>query len=159
MATVDKLKNVEFNNQISVMLDIGGGISEQWGDMTQAFKNINQAVNESTFSAAFLCDGGFNSTIVTGAAPTITLSGYYVKGDPVCEYLDKIQYEIGDKRISKIKMVRGTGTVTCPVTLTSIAMAGGESTEATAVNVTIAFNGKPTYSSTPSYNSTPSDDE
>lgn len=150
MADVEKLKKVEFNNQISVQLDIGGGSSEQWGDMTQAFKNINQAINETTFSAAYLCDGGFNSTIVTGASPTISLSGDYIKDDPVCEYLDRIQYEIGDKRISKIKMVRGTGTLTCPVTLTAIAMAGGESTAPTTVNVTIALNGKPTYSSAPS---------
>lgn len=147
MADVEKLKRVEFNNQISVQLDIGGGSSERWGDMTQAFKSINHAINEKTFSAAFLCDGGFDSTIVTGAAPTVALSGYYVKGDPVCEYLDKIQYEIGDKRISRIKMTRGTGTVICSVTLTAIAMAGGESTEGTAINVTIAFNGKPSLSS------------
>lgn len=147
MADVEKLKNVEFNNQASVELDISGGSSEKWGDMTQAFKNINQAINESTFSAAFLCDGGFNSTIVTGAAPTVALSGYYVKGDPVCEYLESIQYEIGDKRISKFRMHRGTGTVTASVTLTSIAIAGGESNEPTAINVTMSFNGKPTFTS------------
>lgn len=143
MADVEKLKNVEFNNQAKVELDIGKG-TEEWGDMTQAFKSVNQAINESTFSAAFLCDGGFGSTIVTGAAPTISLAGYYIKGDPVCEYLEDIQYEIGDQRISKIKMTRGSVTVTCPVTLTGVAITGGESTEPTAVNVTIAFNGKPT---------------
>jgi len=145
MATVEKLKNVEFNNQIKVEIDIGGGSSEQWGDMTQAFKNITQAINEILFSANYLCDGGFGSTIVTGAAPTISLSGDYIKGDPVCEYLDDIQYEIGDKRISKIKMKRGSGTLTCPITLTGIAIAGGESTAPNSVNITIALNGKPTF--------------
>lgn len=145
MADVEKLKNVEFNNQAKVQLDISGGGSEQWGDMTQAFKNINQAINEKTFSAAFLCDGGFDSTIVTGAAPNVALSGYYVKGDPVCEYLESIQYEIADKRISKLRMTRGSGTVTASVTLTTIAIAGGESNEPTTVNVTLSFNGKPTW--------------
>lgn len=145
MADVEKLKNVEFNNQAKVELDISGGSSEKWGDMTQAFKNINQTINEKTFSAAFLCDGGFDSTIVTGAAPAVTLSGYYVKGDPVCEYLEDIQYEIGDKRISKLRMTRGSGTVTASVTLTAIAIAGGESNEPTTVNVTLSFNGKPTW--------------
>lgn len=145
MATVEKLKNVEFNNQINAELDISGGGTENWGDLTQAFKNITQAINEILFSANYLCDGGFGSTIVTGAAPTISMSGDYIKGDPVCEYLDDIQYEIGDKRISKIKLTRGSGTLTCPVTLTGVALAGGDSTAPNSVNITIALNGKPTF--------------
>ncbi len=145
MATVEKLKNVEFNNQIKAELDISGGGTENWGDLTQAFKNITQAINEILFSANYLCDGGFGSTIVTGAAPTISMSGDYIKGDPVCEYLDDIQYEIGDKRISKIKLTRGSGTLTCPVTLTGVALAGGDSTAPNSVNITIALNGKPTF--------------
>lgn len=145
MATVEKLKNVEFNNKISMEIDISGGGSEEWGDMTQAFKNITQAINEVLFSANYLCDGGFGSTIVTGASPTISMSGDYIKGDSVCEYLDDIQYEIGDKRISKIKMKRGSGTLTCPVTLTGVAIAGGDSTAPNSVNITIALNGKPTF--------------
>ncbi len=145
MATVEKLKNVEFNNQIKAEIDISGGGTENWGDLTQAFKNITQAINEILFSANYLCDGGFGSTIVTGAAPTISMSGDYIKGDPVCEYLDDIQYEIGDKRISKIKLTRGSGTLTCPVTLTGVALAGGDSTAPNSVNITIALNGKPTF--------------
>lgn len=145
MATVEKLKNVEFNNQIKAELDISGGGTENWGDLTQAFKNITQAINEILFSANYLCDGGFGSTIVTGAAPTISMSGDYIKGDSVCEYLDDIQYEIGDKRISKIKLTRGSGTLTCPVTLTGVALAGGDSTAPNSVNITIALNGKPTF--------------
>lgn len=145
MATVEKLKNVEFNNQIKAEIDISGGGTENWGDLTQAFKNITQAINEILFSANYLCDGGFGSTIVTGAAPTISMSGDYIKGDPVCEYLEDIQYEIGDKRISKIKLTRGSGTLTCPVTLTGVALAGGDSTAPNSVNITIALNGKPTF--------------
>lgn len=145
MATVEKLKNVEFNNQIKAEIDISGGGTENWGDLTQAFKNITQAINEILFSANYLCDGGFGSTIVTGAAPTISMSGDYIKGDPVCEYLDDIQYEIGDKRISKIKLTRGSGTLTCPVTLTGVALAGGDSTAPNSVNITIVLNGKPTF--------------
>ena len=63
----------------------------------------------------------------------------------MCEYLEDIQFEIGDERISEIKMKRGSGTVTCPVTLTGVAIAGGESTAPNTVNVTIALNGKPTF--------------
>lgn len=145
MATVDKLKNVEFNNKAKVELNIGRNGAQKWGDMTEAFKNINHAINEKTFTASYLCDEGFESTIVTGASPTLALSGDYIKGDPVCEYLEDIQYEIGDGRISEIKMTRGSGTVTCPVTLTGVAIAGGESTAPNTVNVNIAFNGKPTF--------------
>ena len=145
MATVEKLKNVEFNNKAKVDLNIGRNGAQEWGDMTQAFKNINLAINEKTFAAAYLCDEGFESTIVVGASPTVALSGDYIKGDPVCEYLEDIQCESGDGRISEIKMKRGSGTVTCPVTLTGVAIAGGESTAPNTVNVTIALNGKPTF--------------
>lgn len=144
MATVEKLKKVEFNNKVKVRLNIGGDGSQKWGDMTQAFKNISHTINEKTFTASYLCDEGFESTIVTGASPALALSGDYIKGDPVCEYLEDIQYEIGDGRISEIEMERGSITVTCPVTLTGVAIAGGESTAPNTVNVNIAFNGKPT---------------
>lgn len=143
MATVEKLKNVEFNNQIKAELDIGQNSTEEWGDMTQAFKSIAQALNETTYAATYLCDSGFGSTIVTGMSPTLNLTGDFIKGDPVCEYLDDIQYEIGDKRISKIKLTRNGKVVTCPVTLTNIAIAFGESAASNSVSVTVNFNGKP----------------
>lgn len=156
MATVEKLKNVEFNNQVKADLDIGKNGTEQWGDMTQAFKSITQALNETTYAATYLCDDGFGSSIVTGMSPTLNLSGDYIKGDAVCEFLDDIQYEIGDKRVSKIKLTRNGKVVTCPVTLTNIAIALGESAAPNSVSVTINFNGKPTRSNAASF---PSSDE
>lgn len=147
MATVEKLKNVEFNNQIKAELDIGQGGTEEWGDMTQAFKSISQALNETTYAATYLCDDGYGSTIVTGMSPTLNLTGDFIKTDPVCEYLDDIQYEIGDKRVSKMKLTRNGKVVTCPVTITNIAIAFGESAASNSVSVTINFNGKPTVGS------------
>lgn len=151
MATVEKLKKVEFNNQVKVELDIGENGTEEWGDMTQAFKGITQALNETTYAATYLCDSGFGSTIVTGMSPTLNLNGDFIKGDPVCEYLDDNQYEIGDKRISKIRLTRNGKVVTCPVTLSNIAIAFGESAAANSVSVTVNFNGKPTVGSSPSF--------
>lgn len=151
MATVEKLKNVEFNNQIKPELDIGRNGTEEWGDMTQAFKSISQTLNETTYAATYLCDSGFGSTIVTGMSPTLNLNGDYIKGDPVCEFLDDMQYEIGDKRVSKIRLIRNGKVVTCPVTLTTIAIAFGESAASNSVSVTINFNGKPTVSSATSF--------
>lgn len=149
MPDIEQMQNIEFNNQIDVQLKISRTGSERWGDMTKCFKSLNQAINENTYVAAYLADKGFTSTLVTGASPTLQLSGDYTKGDPVCEYLDSIQYEIGAHRVSEIKMTRGTGTVTCNVTLSGIAIAGGDSNAPNTVNVTIAFNGKPSYSSAP----------
>lgn len=149
MPDIEQLQNIEFNNQIDVQLDIGSGSAETWGDMTKCFKNISQAINETLYTANYLADKGFSSTLVTGASPVLSLSGDYTKGDPVCEFLDSIQYEIGAHRVSKIKMTRGTGILTCPVTLSGIAIAMGDSTAPNTVNVTIAFNGKPSYSSAP----------
>ena len=155
MATVEKLKNVEFNNQIKAELDIGKGGTEEWGDMTQAFKSIAQALNETTYGATYLCDEGFGSTIVTGMAPALNLTGDFIKGDPVCQFLDDMQYEIGDKRVSKIRLTRNGKVVSCPVTLTNIAIAFGESAAPNSVSVTINFNGKPTRTNASSSASLP----
>ena len=139
-----KVANVELNNEVGAVLNITPEAEQPtYGDMTKAFKNINTAINENVYTASYLSDGGFGSSAVVGAAPVVTLTGDFIKGDPVCEYLDGIQYEIGDKRVSDIKLTRNGKTVKCPVTLTGVAIAGGDSTAPNSVTVTIAFNGKP----------------
>lgn len=145
------MNKIELNNQIEVELNTTpSGVTETYSDMTNAFKNIAMAINENVYSASYLADGGFSSSAVVGAAPTITLTGDYMEGDAVCEFLNGIQYEIGSNRVSAIKLTRQGKVISCPVTLTGIAIAGGDSTAPNSVTVTIAFNGKPTVANAPS---------
>lgn len=139
------MNKIELNNKIGVKLNTTpSGETKTMSDMTLAFKNIAMAINEVIYSASYLADGGFSSSAVVGAAPTITLTGDYMEGDAVCEYLDSKQYEIGSARVTEIELTRAGKTIICPVTITGIAIAGGDSTAPNSITATIAFNGKPT---------------
>lgn len=143
--TIPKVGKTELNSQIKVEINTTPeGETATYSDMREAFKSVALAINEVIYNATYLADGGFGSSAVVGAAPTVTLTGDFIKGDAVCEYLDSMQYEIGNKRVTDIKMTRNGKVISCPVTLTGVAIAGGESTAPNAVTVTIAFNGKPT---------------
>lgn len=144
-AIENRMENLELNNEVKVEIDTTpSGSSPTWADMGNAFKSITRAVNEVVYSATYLADKGFGSSAVVGAAPTVSLTGDFIKGDAVCEYLDDIHYEIGSKRCTKIKMTRNGHTVTCGVTITALAFTGGDSSAPNGISVTIAFNGKPT---------------
>ena len=143
-----KVAGVELNNEIRAELNTTPEAEEAtYSDLGRAFKNINTAINENVYTASYLSDGGFGSSAVVGAAPVVTLTGDYIKGDPVCEYLNDIQYEIGNKRVTDIKITRQGKVVTCPVTLTGVGIAGGDSTGPNSITLTIAFNGKPKVAS------------
>lgn len=140
-----KVAKTELNSEIKAEINTTPtGETATYSDMRKAFKTIGMAINENVYSATYLEDGGFGSSTVVGAAPTLTVTGDFIKGDPVCEYLDGIQYDIGSKRVTDIKLTRNGKVISCPVTLTGIAIAGGDSTAPNSVSVTIAFNGKPT---------------
>ena len=139
-----KVMGVEFNHEVECLINTTPTEeTPTYASMCNAFKNIAVALNEVVYSAAYLSDGGFSSSAVVGFAPTVTLQGDFMAADPACAYLDKIQWKLGKDRVTDIKMTRNGQTITCPVTFTSIAIAGGESTAPNSITVTIALNGKP----------------
>lgn len=143
--TLPKAAGVELNHETKVFINTTpSGQNATYASMCNAFKNINIALNEVVYSASYLSDGGYSSSNVTGFAPTATLQGDFMADDPVCAYLDKIQWEPGAARVTDIKLNRNGQIITCPVTLTQIAIAGGESTAPNSVTVVLTFNGKPT---------------
>ena len=143
--TMPKVASVELNHQTEVMLNIAPDTADgEYASLCNAFKNVAYAMNEVVYSASYLADEGYSSSAVTGFAPTVTLQGDFMATDPACAYLDKVQWETGAGRVTDIKMSRNGQTVTCPATLTQIAIAGGDSTAPNSVTVTITFNGKPT---------------
>lgn len=135
----------ELNSEIKVEINTTPtGESATYSDMRKAFMSVTTAINEVVYSATYLADGGFASSAVVGAAPTVVLAGDFIKDDPVCAFLDEIQYEIGSKRVTDIKITRNGKELTCPVTVTAAGIGGGESTAPNTISCTIAFNGKPT---------------
>lgn len=139
------MNKLELNNSIQVEINTAPSeVTEIYSDMRVAFKSIAQSINEVLYSASYLADGGFTSHSVVGAAPALTLTGDYFEDDAVCEFLNDIQYEIGSARCTTIKITRQGEVITCPVTLTSIAISGGESNAPNSISVTASFNGKPT---------------
>ena len=145
MQTLPKVAGVELNSAITVDINTTpAGEKATYASLCNAFKNVAVAMNEVVYNATYLNDGGYGSSHVVGFAPTVALQGDFMASDPACAYLDKAQWQIGAGRVTDIKMTRNGQTVTCPVTLTSIAIAGGESTAPNSISVTIAFNGKPT---------------
>lgn len=143
--TLPKVMGVELNSEVDVQINTTpeNDASPTYASLCNAFKNVAVALNEVVYSASYLADGGYSSSAVVGFAPTVTLQGDFMKTDAACAYLDKVQWGIGKDRVTDIKMTRNGQTITCPVTLTSIAIAGGESTAPNSVSVTISFNGKP----------------
>lgn len=144
--TLPKVAGVELNHEVKVFINTTpeASGSATYKSMCEAFTSVSRAMNEVVHTASFLSDGGYSSSNVTGFQPTITLQGEFMAADPVCAYLDKIQWSPGAARVTDIKMNRNGQIVTCPVTLTQIAIAGGESTAPNAVTVVMAMNGKPT---------------
>ncbi|MCM1335937.1 MAG: hypothetical protein NC084_12885 [Bacteroides sp.] len=144
VTTLPKVAGVELNSEIELMIDVGG----TYENMGNAFKDISTAINENVYTATYLADGGFGSSMVVGAAPTITLNGDYIKTDPVCVYLAQIHYEIGAKRVTSIRLKHAGIEITCPATITQLDFTGGTSTAPNGISVTIALNGKPTVTQT-----------
>lgn len=147
--TLPKAADVELNHAVSIEINTTPKEdAATYASLCNAFKNYTLALNEVIYKATYLSDGGYSSSNVVGFDPTITMQGDFMASDPVCAYLDKIQWETGASRVTDIKLTRNGQTITCPVTLTAIAIAGGESTAPNGVSVTIAFNGKPTVTAT-----------
>lgn len=142
--TLPKVANVEMTSEIKLTINTTPEASEAaYEDMGAAFKDISTAVNEVVYTATYLSDGGFSSSAVVGAAPTITLNGDYIKNDPVCQYLSAIQYAIGASRVTDVKLIQSGRSIVCPVTITSLQISGGSSNAPNSISVTLTFNGKP----------------
>lgn len=113
----------------------------------KGFDNISEALNEVLYQNAFIGDGGYGSSYVTGGQLTVTLSGVRFVGDPAQDYIfgDAVYYNWGKARETDILLESPDGSkISCPVTLAKIARSGGAANNGTAVSVEIHFNGKPT---------------
>ena len=134
------------NNEIKAYLMIGGTSKEpQWGDLGKAFKSVTQSLGESKYTASYLADGGFSSSEVTGLSFQLTLTGDYMKDDPVIKYLfsEEVLYGVGEARKSRLKLVRDGTEIQWSVTMTKISENGGDANEPDEVTLELSGNGRP----------------
>lgn len=137
------------NNEIKAYLMIGGSDEEPvWGDLGKAFKSVTQSLGESKYTASYLADGGFSSSEVTGLSFQLTLTGDYIKEDPVIKYIfsENVVYGVGEARKSKLKLVRDGTEIQWGVTLTKISEDGGDANEPDEVTLELSGNGRPMVS-------------
>ena len=137
------------NNEIKAYLMIGGtGEDPKWGDLGKAFKSVTQTLGESKYTASYLADGGFSSSEVTGLSFQLTLTGDYMKDDPVIKYLfsKEVLYGVGEARKSRLKLVRDGTEIQWSVTMTKISENGGDANEPDEVTLELSGNGRPQVS-------------
>ena len=138
---------IELNSQLSAMLKIGENEGETvWGDLGKAFESVSQSMGEKSYTAAYLGDGGFSSSEVTGHDYTITFNGSYMPNDPVIKYIfsPSVLYGTGEARKSVLKITKNGRAVLWNVTLTKITEKGGGANERNKIVLEMHGNGKPT---------------
>lgn len=142
---------VVYGIEININTAAGGGSPETWTPFGKGFNNIAESLNEVIQQYFFLSDGGYAQNFVTGMAPTLTVSGVRIIGDPAQEFIfaSNVKYGLMAARNTSIQIKRLTAnakieTITCPVTLCNMTDIGGASTDGSAVSLEIRFNGKPT---------------
>lgn len=145
LTNLERIMGIEMNNQVDI--EINTTPKEETGtyaSLCDMFKNYGLALNEQIYEAMYLADRGYGSSAVTGLKPVLTLTGDYNPNDPACQYLNEAQWEIGDGRVTDIKLTRGGQIITCSVTMVGIGIVGGDSAAPNGVNLVLNFNGKPT---------------
>ena len=112
-------------------------LAEGIESMTPNFTELNQVFH-------FLSDDGFAQNEVTGAEPSIQITGRRVVGDDAQDYIVGKAFALGDDRKSSVKITAEGKVITCDCTITDVIGFGGNSTDVNQFGCTIRFNGKPT---------------
>ena len=131
---------------------IGTSVSSStwtYASLDAGIDNVSEALNETVQQYFFMADNGFATNHVTGAAPTITLTGRRIIGDAAQDYIFGKKYNLGEDRESSFKLewqnaTPKTVTLTVDCTICNIQEWGGASTDDNAISFEIRFNGAPT---------------
>lgn len=136
-----------------IQLDIDitpGGPSPTFAPVGEGIENLAKALNEVVQEYQFFKDKGYARSFVTGMSISVDLQGRRIVGDPVQDYIcsSGVQYGLMAARQStaRLSQLNADGTIeqiTCPVTFTAITDNSGATTDGSAFNVTIHFDGEP----------------
>lgn len=134
-----------------IQLDIDitpGGVARTFVPMGEGIENLDKTLNEVVNEYQFFKNKGYAVSYVTGMSIAVALQGRRIVGDPAQDYIVSVQYGLmaARKSTARLSQLNADGTIsqiTCPVTFTAITDNSGATTDGSAFNVTIHFDGEP----------------
>lgn len=136
-----------------VQLDVDitpGGPSPTYAAVGEGIENLAKALNEVVQEYQFFKNKGYAVSYVTGMSIAVDLQGRRIVGDPFQDYVCSpgVQYGLmaarqTTARLSQLNADGSIAQITCPVTFTAITNNSGATTDGSAFNVTIHFDGEP----------------
>lgn len=118
-----------------------------YSELAEGIEGMTPNFTEMNSVFHFLKDEGWAHNEVTGAEPTIQVTGRRVVGDAAQDYIAGKQFALGPDRNSSVKITAEGQIITCDCTITDVVCFGGNSTDVNQFGCTIRFNGKPTITS------------
>ena len=124
------------------------GESRTWKALCAGINNISEAINETVQQYYFLCGNGAAVNYVTGIAPAVTLTGVRVIGDDAQDFIFAQKYALMTGRDTHLKITRTaedatTEVISANVTFAALSDISGATTDGSAINIEMRFNGMP----------------
>lgn len=124
------------------------GETRTWAELCAGINNISEAINETIQQYFFLCGNGGAVNYVTGIAPAVTLTGVRVVGNAAQDFVFGKKYSLMGERDTHLRLSRideaGTATyVSANITLAALSDVSGGTTDGSAINIEMRFNGLP----------------
>lgn len=116
--------------------------------LAEGFYKIKREFNEVALSQPFIGEGGFASTVVTGAQVVIKMFGKRIFGNLAQDFLfsGKVWCDLYAARLSRVKLVLPDGSAICGnATFAHLSDEGGSADELDEIYVEIHFNGLPDF--------------
>lgn len=123
--------------------------SSSWtyAKLCKGIESMSFTPNEQNQQYFFICGEGFAHNEVTGAAPSITVSGRRIAGDTAQDYIASKQFALGTDRNTSVKIIAEGQQIVCDATIGEVTSFGGNTLDINSFGCTIYFNGEPTVTS------------
>lgn len=137
------------NSDYSFLINVTpSAAAETFMPLAAGIRSVKAELNENVHNAAYLCDGGWGSSDVTGAQLAVTFGGDRVSPDAAQDYIFShgVMYGLGEARRTTFKILDPAGNaLSGSCTLAEIVCDGGDADKPGEITVKIRFNGKPVY--------------
>lgn len=121
--------------------------SWSYAKLCKGIESMQFQPNEQNQQYFFICGEGFAHNEVTGAAPTITVSGRRIAGDTAQDFIAGKQFALGTDRNTSVKIIAEGKQIVCDATIGEVTSFGGSTLDVNSFGCTIYLNGEPTVSS------------
>ena len=121
--------------------------SWSYAKLCKGIESMSFTPNEQNQQYFFICGEGFAHNEVTGAAPTITVSGRRIAGDTAQDYIASKQFALGTDRNTSVKIIAEGQQIVCDATIGEVTSFGGNTLDINSFGCTIYFNGEPSVTS------------